>query len=452
MTKLSLVRTWAGTLSLFFATEVMLLAQFFAPEEIKTLCTDWLDGDNNWSSLTYPRRGRNCTHYSEAELERLHFVVTDVFAKSGYTSTEVPNVFPGPPAIRSNGTADSSITIGSPVKGLQFYPPVRGSPYQLPSEWVYHFTLHKVPKDKMEWMLEHLKKIEKTKFYSRFSTKNVDFPYSLPGDYFAQYARAYELSNPKDRALLYLTPWSNALTKDNLRRLWVECTIPVDKSWLPTGLPERSVVPLAFLTTDALYVVGMEVRRVKWAAATIDRFVGRVFDLSALKDVETAFEVIVSTLRIELTKSFIDPPIAATQVSTSLPRHSMRFERRFEESLPLRGLKGPYYELSTYTVSIWTGPKESFIGTAEGYLSDLQNPERSKHTREIPNQVFIHLAHALQISVGRSGDYSEPTQQQYSQYQKPVQAAITKALQATTLKLGGRWDGEMGVLSDVNSR
>jgi hypothetical protein len=56
----------------------------------------------------------------------------------------------------------------------------------------------------------------------------------------------------------------------------------------------------------------------------------------------------------------------------------------------------------------------------------------------LPNQIFLQVDQALQVAVGKKGDYVELTAQQYAAYECEVQGAVKQAIENTTKALGGR--------------
>jgi hypothetical protein len=189
-------------------------------------------------------------------------------------------------------------------------------------------------------------------------------------------------------------------------------------------------------TTAGIYLFSIEVEPQKGYGGMIDHFEGRVFDLSACADRQACFSRVMQTLIPELSNVFNQSPLAAARVQKAMAPNQVRFQRRFDRSEVLAGFRGPYYELSTYTLSFWIGPPDSFTGSAESYFARRGNKLDSND-----NQVFLQVSQSLQIAVGREGDYVEPSQQQYAAYQKVVEGAIRRAISQATSQLGGTIDG-----------
>jgi hypothetical protein len=71
-----------------------------------------------------------------------------------------------------------------------------------------------------------------------------------------------------------------------------------------------------------------------------------------------------------------------------MPPQQIRFQRLYEESEVLKGFSGPFFELATYTVTLWDGPEGSFMGTPEMYFDRLTSGKLLS-AKEVANQVFL---------------------------------------------------------------
>jgi hypothetical protein len=178
------------------------------------------------------------------------------------------------------------------------------------------------------------------------------------------------------------------------------------------------------------------VPRPQGGAGSEGQFEGRVLDLSACAKISECVQEAQRTLTEELTAAFQQPPLSASPVTKRvLPPSQVRFQRITEESTVLRGMAGPYFEMSTYTATFWLARDGFFAGSAELYFSRQSDP---KMRSAAADQIFLQVEQALQISVGRKGSYEEPTRDQYAAYERAVTDAVQTAIARATARLGGK--------------
>jgi hypothetical protein len=443
---------------------ISLTAEKLSQLVVPTLCPDWFASKyfvvNYWGNGRDPRP---CPGYTNDDVRGMGFVIDFVGPSPHETS---PNIFPGAPIVRTSDIKARRIT--DPTTGrlvdsrLSFYPPVGdgldNTAYSLPPGWIYRFRLHRVPPSVRAVVLDRLRSLEHSKLYGKFGQKKVSsvaLPSFNPSDMYAQYVRSYDLSDVETAQALDFPEFPehglNVLRGERSRRLWVECSTPVDRNWIPVGAPLRSVVPIALESTKALYLFSIEVERSQnWGGGTSTAFQGRVFDLSGCTNPSDCFRDVRRTLIGALTAEFGGAPLSASRVYKGMPPFQIRFQRPFENSNVLSGFTGPYYELSTYTITLWDGPSADFFGTPEGYFEERAKAEPGRYGPA--TQVFLQIDQALQIAVGRSGEYAEPNAQQYAAYQKAVEAAVGRALMNTAQTLGGTFENGVGKIKRQGKR
>ena len=425
-----------------------------------TLCSNWFSGSSS-GSLDRVTPVRGCSGYSDDSVHRLVFVVNHILQAA--RSTSAPEIFPAPPVARK-----SEFDVRRPTdkstgelldRQINLYPPTMGymfwTPYRTPAPWKYEFAINRVPAERQELVLSALRDLERSKMYGRFKpllALDVTLPFFTPSDLAAYYARVYDVSDPavKD-AFPRLDPEASRdglLHGEHSTRLWVESLIPVDEDWTPVGQPLRSVTPIAVQTNQALYLYSVELVPERAGGGSIGHFEGRVFDLSACARISPCVQAALTVLAEELTKAFRSSPYAvalsaAPVKNRLLPPSQVRLQRITEESVVLRGVAGPYFEMSTYTATYWPGPRGSFLGDAGNFYS-------TPSTNSAPlDQVYLQVEQALQISVGRKGSYEEPTTDQYAAYGRAVTDAVNSAIAQTAKRLGGivQADG-VGIISN----
>jgi hypothetical protein len=287
--------------------------------------------------------------------------------------------------------------------------------------------------------------------YGRFgqtAEKGVRLPFFNPSDEFARYGRVYELDDEEARKTFGLKPdrfRDGLIEGEQSKRLWVESVVRVNSDWIPVGQPSRRVTPIAIQTNKAVYLYSLEVERQRVFGGTMGHFGGRVLDLSACVLKGSCATKAMMVLQEELAKQFQAAPLGGLRVKNQLtPPNQLRFSRITEESEVLKGLAGPYYEISTYTINVWPGPADGFVGTGELYFSWVDKPELHQKPAD---QLFLQIDQALQIAVGRKGSYEEPKPDQYAAYQRAVNKALETAIESTTRRLGGVMSGDgVGVI------
>ncbi len=414
---------------------------------VPTMCTDWFTKDFRFL-VPDPTV---CADYADDPINRSKFVMDRVLGS--VSGSDAPDIYPGGPIALQ--TAIETLQLRDSVTGqlqsswIGFYPEVGDSyigtwstPLTLPDDWVYEFRIHRVPAEKVDLVRSMLGALDRSKMYGRFGSsleRSIVLPFYNPSDTLARYTRKYDLTDEQIRQAfpsshLIESTFHGLLEGEESTAVWVECYIYLDENWIPVRAPQRRVVPIALETNRGLYLYSIEIVPQRAYGGTIEHFEGRVFDLSHCSQLDECAEDAIAALRVELVSAFQGEPLLATVIRDYTPPLQMRFQRLFDESEVLTGLAGPYFELSTYTITYWTGPSGSFIGTGELYFDWKSS---GKQAVEVPNQVYIHVDHSLQISVGRKGSYVEPEVSQYAQYEQAVRHALQSAVERVNARLSG---------------
>lgn len=430
--------------------------------KVPTMCSSWIGDDSRPVSIF---KG-SCPDYERRSPDRIKFVINRVLPAA--SSADAPDIYPGGPIARRSDI--EKLDLRNPADGrpiwsfISFYPEVGDSyidtwstPLTLPEHWVYEFRLHRVPRKSEGPIRLALIELDRTKMYGRLGhrlEKDIDLPFYSPDDEFARYTRRYDLTDEETRKAfpgrLIETTYAGKLLGETSTAIWIESYVLVDANWIPVRAPERNVVPVALETNSGLYLYSIEIVPQKAYAGTVDHFEGRVFDLSSCQEIVECFRDASEALRLELDSVFQSKPIAAAPIRDHRPPGQLRYQRLFEESEVLRGLAGPYYELSTYTVTYWTGPSDSFAGTGESYFTRKSS---DSHFVEPANQMYLHIDHSLQISVGRKGTYEEPEVDEYARYRGAVRKAVKSAIEKASERVGAKVTPEgVGVVVDREDR
>ena len=435
------------------------VAAWVRKQTIPTLCSDWFQMDQ-WRSVVDPFGANDesfessCPGYTWESIDHIEFAIDDVLSRA--KEADGPEIFPAPPTARKTEIDGRRLTRpsdGAPQSHyIGFYPPTGddyigtwSTPIALPNGWVYKFKTHRVPADKISLVLKKLASLERTTLYGRISKTqraDVKLPFFNPSDSLARYSRVYDLTDYEVHEAFYDLEPENAydgrVNGERAQRIWVESAIPVDADWIPVGQPLRRVMPIAVQTDRALYLYSIEVIPRRGGGGTIDHFEGKVFDLSGCAKLTECLQAVIGVFREEMAAEFLRNPLAAPVARNRLsPPTQLRFQRKFEPSAVLQGMAGPYFELATYTATIWPGPADSFLGTAELYWK-WQGDKSGDRRQKVADQIFLQVEQALQIAVGRKGAYVEPTPDQYAAYQRAVTKAIGAAVDRTTMRLGGK--------------
>ena len=459
MNKFVRAQLFSLTISLFVSHGTVLAQQPDGPSSpitIPTLCPDWLKDEKSGVNITK----NTWPGYTNETLDRVEFVVNRAVRgwKWKRCPANVSKVFPNPPVaardeIKSRGITDHSGKLAGKIflnlpQGDAYYR-TWSTPYLLPPGWLYHFELHRVPKSEQQHVLKSLATIERTILFEKFghSKSLIDWtdvprprklPFFVENDYFAHYDRVYDLTDEKTQeGFAFPQHWTDGLKNESLTKLWVECAIPIDRDWFPTGQPLRSVLPIALQTSSDLYLISQEVRPQRLAASVMDHFEGRVFDLSGSPNLDTAFKRVAESIKAELSSSFNGPPLSADTVKGMAP-NQIRYLRRFQESKVLSKPHTPKYELSTYTILMWPGPKEQFFGPAEAYFDGFNVRDKP------PDQVFLQISHSLQVSSEKDGTYPEPSPNDYIEYKTIVTQAIENSVARVTNRYHGTVNNKVG--------
>ncbi len=182
---------------------------------------------------------------------------------------------------------------------------------------------------------------------------------------------------------------------EHSKKMWVECFIPVDHNWVPVGAPLRFIVPIALETTTSLYLFDETARKRRadpgGRASASFAFDGRVFDLSGCDETAGCFEKVERSFAMQLTSAFEQPPLSASPVHTPMAPRQVRMQRLYEQSEVLKGFVGPFFELTTYTLSWWNAPSGDLYGTPRVLFTG-----RKASDSKAANQIFLNVDLALQ--------------------------------------------------------
>lgn len=392
------------------------------PEMVKTICPEMHDS-SDWVAI----RSAKCPSFTEAELDRIEFPLNLVLRELTFSRDAVPEIYPGPPVSSKQQIEVQNYTVpgsGQRVSYIRMFYPIYGgkhTPFDLPEfgDWYYSFDVNIVPKEIEEAFLARLKKLENSPMFGRYHmTSPIPYPYLVPTDYIAKYIRKIPVT-PDNVLSLYV--FNERVPDEKVNEIWAICYVPVDSSWIPTMPPLTTITPLALRTDKKLYLYSVQVKTGGPMGGNIDHFEGAVLDLSRSIEIERSYNAAIKIFSEEIEKEFKLPPIAAMKIEQGLNPNQIRFARRFDESIVLKGFAGPYYELSTYTIIFWRGPSGNFLGHADSYFA---------HNDPVADsQLYMQAFQSLQVSTGKKGVYGEPSLRQYSDYGKVVQAALGRSVE-----------------------
>jgi hypothetical protein len=422
-----------------------------------TLCPTWIK-DNE---ILLPTFGENleCPGYEGKKALRYDFLLErlDRIAK-----TDAPEIYPSAPAPQEVGEERGKIRGPRLYRDsdLRFSPPtdIPGNyttRYNLPDGWGYEYQIHQIPVQFAAPFLARLNRVDGSKLFDRFSAHQIVDDRTMevgPELYFAKYVRSYNLEtntdimpNLKTSGAIFPENTASAAQGEHSTRLWVVATVPVNKDWIPLGKSLRTVEPLALQTNKALYIYSTEVTslfRYRGSAGgnTLVEY-HPVFDVSTCSDQKGCVEKTIATFRNELIKKFHEPPISAELDKVPHPPREFRLQRLYEKSNILDGFAGPWYEITTYTISIWDGSRY------DGVWEDVANTERKLDA----NRIFVYVDLGLQIGVGQKGKYPEPSADQYAIYKKVIRDAVQDSVNATAGLLGGSIVDGVGMIATAKS-
>lgn len=432
---LKIFTTFISCIPFLFAT-----AQDIKP---KAICADAIFVRD---STVYIGGLTKCNDFKGENTEVYGFVISFINDKIGpFRKPNLPDVFPGPP-IASRILIDSlgikNPTNGRPAEDIYFYPETGSGSrtiYQLPPRLEYKFIPYSIPVDKKDAVIANLERIKNFGLYEKFKRAPYkDLPFFNSTDEFASYTQIYNLEDTSIFKGIYQI---NNFKDEKPKRLWVECYVPVDTNWIPVGVPSRVVRPIAIETEKGFYLYAQIIIPSFANGGSVDHYEGKVFDLSKAKDYNTTYQKVLTIFNEEISKQFTADPISAI-LKPGLVPNQVRFQRLYDKSNILAGFSGPYYELSTYTIVLWTGPDREFLG--DGLAYQLHDYLRDDYRND---QVFLQVNQSLQVSVGKIGKkYLEPEDYQYAAYKKAVTKAIQEAIKNTTLRLKGQYINNIGII------
>ncbi|MGO8255574.1 hypothetical protein ACC792_32005 [Rhizobium ruizarguesonis] len=421
------------------------------PKRPQKLCSNWIrDGEID---IPYVDEKVECPGYLTNEILRDDFLIERLGSSATTTS---PEIFPAAPAIdvpaiwRAEG--GSSRLVGN--DNLTFSSPVIPGGYvssdSLPKEWNYTYKLHQIPDEMVATFLQRLDRLDGSRLFDKFTGRRPfeskaaeDYPDQL----FAKYVRSYDMiANSHKISEIYTSgavfPENTAalLAGERSVRLWVVATVPVDDNWTPLGAPLKTVEPLALQTNKSLYVYGTEItslfRYRNSQGGNVQVSYQPVFDLSKCADRRACSIAAISTFKSELTKVFHEAPLSAERAEIPAPPGQFRFQRLYEKSNVLDGFAGPWYEITTYTISVWEG------GLGDGIWADVVSTE----AKPVGDLIFVYVDLALQLGIGQKSKYSEPSPDQYAAYKRFAQDAVQTAVLNTSTLLGGTVSNGVGMI------
>jgi len=423
----------------------------------KMLCSAWIK-DNK---ISIPPFGKDltCPGYYDNEVLRYDFLLERL---DDIANTDAPEIYPSAPSLRGPREyrgKDRAPQLYS-ASELRFSPPTNipvkyATPYTLPEGWGYEYKLHQIPTQFSAQFLDRLNTINESKLFGRFPARQLldDRTGAIsPELYFAKYVRSYDLEANADvlrdlntRGAAFPEYTAAVAQGEHSVRLWVVATIPIEKNWIPLGAPLRTVEPLALQTNKALYIFSTDVTsffRYRGSAGgnALSEYQS-AFDVSGCSDQKGCVEKTMSTFKNELIRKFGEPPTSANLSKLPSPPNQFRLQRLYEKSNVLDGFRGPWYEITTYTISMWGGSQ--WDGVRQEVADTEQKPDATK--------IFVYVDLGLQIGIGQQGKYPEPSADQYQMYNKVVGNKVQEAVNSTTALLGGTVIGGVGIIAKTNS-
>lgn len=302
----------------------------------------------------------------------------------------------------------SYLRIGNPHR-------LSGTPFELEARRLASFELRAVSMNDATQVRKRLGAINDSPFYGIYKYDDRDFP-----QYWCRYTKYIDLSDVRTRDLLFFLTESRSIlnvktppegpamsilfpeswlptlfTVNRIKGIWVECFVGTDSEGVPVAPVEPVLRPIGLDTGAKLFLVWEQIEKTKydpnysfrvpfhgvmfespWSGSEADRRLARTIEKRFLSEVQTQLE---------------QSPISAEKLKNMpLPPQQLRMRRSFKKSLVLNGFAGPYFELSTYNITLWFDEKAK-----PGFLT----------TR-------AEVSHVLTLSVGSRGSYKEPTRPQ----------------------------------------
>ena len=449
-------------------THIDKLITWVEERQVAEICPEDIETDPTLSVSEYDRRSSEnlkCGGDENPEFANFRFTINGLPNKS--TLEGLPKIYPNPPIVKASEIERLDLRNPSNnnkiYRGVRLYPEVGDNRIRtwltdlsLPPGWHYSFDIHRVPNEREGVVLARLSELDGSGLYGVFQqlrNSDIELPFFRDEDQLARYVRTYDLTDRDvyealESSLAPEESYGGLVDGEKSQKLWIEAVVPVDGDLIPVGTPSRSVTPIAIQTDKALYIYSEKIWPSRGGPGAVVHFDGEVFDLSGCNDMVLCVQQATMALKAELVTLFENLPISAKIVADHRPSSQIRFQRRFKRSELLRGFAGPYYELSTYTITIWPGPAEDFVGSAELYFASKSQGDEGVRAPTI-NRIFMHVDHSLQISVGEEGSYKEPTIRQYAKYTDLVTEKVKVATANATSSLRGTLTPTgVGVLSN----
>ena len=369
----------------------------------------------------------------------------------------VPEIYPGLPKVEKTRTS----AVYFDQRSIRFDRPTRLGSSQTafvpPKGWGYRFRLHRVPQNSMQPFKKRLEGIKSTKFFEKLEAVSSDAspPPAAFHHAIARYIRIFDLSQTSIDIFshsLWPEETSALIEGERSIKLWAVISIPVDENWIPIGAPLIEVEPIALETTSSLYLYSIEMESNFRSRNTMGGNIGReyegVLDFSQCAEPDDCTKRITSILNSELINAFSDDPISATLTSNPRPPGQLQFRRLYEKSNILDGFSGPWYEITTYNVTIWNEPVRTY-----GYRNPFKENEPSDYHGINPLvKTHIHVEMSLQIGIGKRGAYPEPTKEHYTRYESELDKAINSAVIRTTDHFSGTMKGNTGYIKETRKQ
>lgn len=425
--------------------------------EIPTLCAEWLGEGNLKLPSTYLVESKSyCGEYEGFRIGLLDFPLMRVL-ESDLNKEDVPEIYPGLPKVEELGS--SAVYVDQRL--LKFNRPSRLGSVQTalapPKGWGYRFRLHRVPQSSIQSFKKMLEGLESSKFFDKLEIvpSDVTMPPAAFHHALARYVRVFDLSQISLDAFsrsLWPEETSSLLEGERSTNLWAVISIPVDENWIPIGAPLIELEPIALETTSSLYLYSIEMdsnfRRRNSMGGNLGRKYEGVLDFSQCIETDDCSKRITSKLKSELIDAFSDDPISATLTSNPRPPGQLQFRRLYEKSNILDGFSGPWYEITTYNVTIWDGPSRNYGG---------RNPFKKNKPGDYDGinslvKTHLHVEMSLQLGIGKLGAYPEPTREQYTRYENILDKAISTAVKRTTDYFSGTMKGNTGFIQETRKQ
>jgi hypothetical protein len=288
----------------------------------------------------------------------------------------------------------------------------------VPNTEIIHTTIYQytdLPVDEQIHTMQQLRKIELSPLYWQVSTNEP---------YLFKYHYVRRISS---RTSIIEAHYDLPFTSDKLNSVWVECTLITDRWGAPLSRDRWVTRPIALLVGSKLFLVQerdmaylIDTRQAggresEMRTASCLEFVW-CRDLSTVKEkaISLVWKYTDSAMSDQLGASPIDNP--------DLPSTMREYRRVAKKSAVLRGFEGPYYEETTYLVTL---------------LIDRQNSILIADTIELHPKLHIKIDYSYLLSSnGVNGKYEDYSKYWIEQaYADAVRAVIDRIFVSTIEEL-----------------